>query len=281
MNVGKKSRLARLFHPLSGRSVIVPMDHGATLGPIAGLEKPAQSVAKLCGDLSMVQGLVLHRGVMEQVSGELSPYDLPARILHLSASTSVSPRASDKMLVASVEDALRMGADAVSVHVNLGVEEEPNMLRDLGLVASRCQQWGMPLLTMMYVRRNGQVSNVSTDLAHGVRLAAEMGADLVKVGYPGSADAMAEVVDGSFIPVLIAGGEKCDTRQQALYMVSQAVSGGATGVCMGRNVFQQECAASFIGEIGLAVHGKRQMLSSEVPRIVDVLTPSNFFMENC
>ncbi|TDR73331.1 2-amino-3,7-dideoxy-D-threo-hept-6-ulosonate synthase [Paludibacterium purpuratum] len=266
MNIGKKSRLARLFHPVSGRGVIVPLDHGATLGPIQGLTDPAQCIAKLCGDLSLVQGLVLHRGVLEQVSSVLSPYDLPARVLHLSASTAVSPKVTEKALVASVEDALRMGADAVSVHVNLGVDAEPDMLRDFGLVSSYCQQWGMPLLAMMYTRVDGQVSNATAHVAHAARLAAEMGADLVKVGYPGSAEAMEEVVGGCFIPVLIAGGEKCADNQQALQMVAQAIAGGAAGVCMGRNVFQQEHAADFINEVGLAVHGWRPALDRHVPQ---------------
>ncbi|HDX8940890.1 2-amino-3,7-dideoxy-D-threo-hept-6-ulosonate synthase [Klebsiella michiganensis] len=268
MNIGKKSRLARLFHPVSCRSVIVPLDHGATLGPITGLTDPVQLITKLCGDLSPVQGLVLHRGVMEQASSVLLPYDLPTRVLHLSASTAFSPKVTQKALVASVEDALRMGADAVSVHVNLGVDAEPDMLRDFGMVASYCQQWGMPLLAMMYIRVDGQVSSATSHVAHAARLAAEMGADLVKVDYPGSIDAMAEVVGGCFIPVLIAGGEKCANSQQVLQMVGQAIDGGAAGVCMGRNVFQQEHAHDFINEVGLAVHGwrptlERQMLHME------------------
>lgn len=255
MSNGKRVRLSRLFHAVSGRSVIVPMDHGATLGPIPGLLDPVQSVVKLCRDPSQVQGLVMHRGVMEHVGGMLSPCDLPSRILHLSASTAASPRMAEKMLIASVEDALRMGADAVSIHVNLGVEAEPDMLRDLGLAASRCQQWGMPLLAMVYTRVNGQVSNMAPDLAHAARLAAEMGADLVKVGYPGNAECMAQVVDGCFIPVLIAGGEKCATDQHALQMVSGAMEGGAAGVCMGRNLFQQEHAAGFVQQVARIVHG--------------------------
>lgn len=257
MSIGKKARLARLLHPASGRSVIIPMDHGATLGPIQGLVDPVHSIAKLCADLSLLQGVVLHRGALAKVSEMLSPYDLPARILHLSASTVASPRVTEKSLVASVEDALRMGADAVSIHINLGVDGEPAMLRDLGRTASLCQQWGMPLLAMVYVRVAGQLSNATVDLAHAARLVAEMGADLVKVSYPGSAEDMAKLVEGCFIPVLIAGGEKCDSDQQVLHMVSEAIRGGATGVCMGRNAFQHDYTASFMQKIGFAVHGEK------------------------
>ncbi|MBB5020222.1 putative phospho-2-dehydro-3-deoxyheptonate aldolase [Chitinivorax tropicus] len=254
MNIGKKTRLANLFHPVSGHSLIIPMDHGATLGPVAGLVHPMQTITKLCADLELVQGLVLHRGVMEHVVQSLSPYDTPSRILHLSASTTVSPRSTEKALVASVEDAIRMGAVAVSVHVNLGVQAEPEMVRDFGLVASRCREWGMPLLAMMYTRVDGVVSQATHHICSAARLAAEMGADLVKVVYPGSAEAMREVVEGCFIPVLIAGGEKA-SNAEALSMVEQAMKGGAAGVCMGRNLFQQANMAGFIAQIGQAVHG--------------------------
>jgi len=255
MSIGKKNRLAKLFHQVSGRSVIIPLDHGATIGPVIGLVDICQTVRKLSADLNMVQGLVLHRGVMGKVIDSISPYDIPTKILHLSASTGTSMRPTEKMLVASVEDAIRMGADAVSIHVNVGVDAEPAMLKDFGSVASRCQQWGLPLLAMMYVRVNGQVSNAVSDIKNAARLAAEMGADLVKVGYPGSAEAMQEVVDGCFVPVLIAGGERCATTEMALSMVTQAIAGGAAGVCMGRNLFQHDSAGAFLGMVGRKVHG--------------------------
>lgn len=255
MSIGKRTRMARLIHPVSGRSIIIPMDHGATLGPLPGLVTPSETIGKLCLHSEQVQGIVLHRGVMEHATRHLSAHDLPARILHLSASTAISLRPTEKALVASVEDAIRMGADAVSIHVNLGVTGEADMLRDFGHIASRCQQWGMPLLAMMYTRIDGQLSHAAHDIASAARLAAEMGADMVKVGYPGSAQAMQEVVDGCFIPVLIAGGEKHACVHDALEMVRHAIAGGAGGICMGRNLFQQDNATAFMADISRIVHG--------------------------
>jgi predicted phospho-2-dehydro-3-deoxyheptonate aldolase len=255
MSSGKKVRMAKLFQKTSRKSVIVPMDHGATLGPIHGLVDIGETLSSMSLDVDLVQGLVLHRGVVDLVNKNMATQTLPARILHVSASTSVSGSPSAKMLVAGVEDALRLGADAVSVHVNLGVETDGLMLQDFGTIASQCQHWGMPLLAMMYVRAGGAVSIDVKEVKHAARLAAEMGADLVKVSYPGSAEAMQEVVDGCFIPVLIAGGEKCASPPAALDMVREAIRGGAAGVCMGRNLFQHEAPHAFAMAVGHVVHG--------------------------
>ncbi|SMF17071.1 2-amino-3,7-dideoxy-D-threo-hept-6-ulosonate synthase [Pseudogulbenkiania subflava] len=255
MSSGKKVRLSRLRQMASGKSLIVPMDHGATLGPIEGLADLASAVSHLCGASAQVQGVVLHRGAMAWVGEMLPPHLMPPRILHISSSTALSADASAKSQVACVEDALQIGADAVSIHVNLGVDSENQMMRDFGTVVSHCQRWNMPLLAMVYVRRKGQVSNDVSDVKLGARVAAEMGADLVKVSYPGSAAAMREVVDGCFSPVLIAGGEKSDTPQAALQMVRAAMTGGAAGVCIGRNFFQAHDPTGFLRAMAEAVHG--------------------------
>ena len=252
---GKKLRLSRLHHAVSGKSIIVPMDHGATLGPINGLIDLASAVSNLYDTVSLVQGVVLHRGAMERLGHMLPAHLIPTRIMHISSSTALSMNATAKSQVASVEDALQIGADAVSIHVNLGVETESQMMRDFGTIASQCQRWSMPLLAMMYVRVNGQVSTNVGDVKLGARVAAEMGADLVKVSYPGSAAAMHEVVDGCFCPVLIAGGERAETPQFALHMVRAAMSGGAAGVCIGRNLFQANDPGNFLRSMADAVHG--------------------------
>jgi len=258
MSSGKKIRLSRLCHGASGKSMIVPMDHGATMGPIPGLVDLREALLHLCGDAALVQGVVLHRGAMERLGEGMPCHLLPPRILHVSGSTSVGPAPTAKSLVARVEDALHLGADAVSVQVNLGDDAEATMLRDLGSIASACQRWGMPMLAMMYVRIEGRVSSRVEDVKLAARVAAEMGADLVKVSYPGSVDAMAEVAEGSFIPVLIAGGEKSDSTQAAMQMVRAAMSGGASGVCIGRNLFQAPDPGAFARAMGEVVHGIAQ-----------------------
>ena len=187
---------------------MIPMDHGATYGPMAGLN-PKKIIEIAASIKPSVQSVVLHRGAASHASENLALSGLPW-ILHLSASTSLSQDPSRKVLVAQVDDALKMGAEAVSVHVNLGVSSEAAMIKDLGVVSAQCSVWGMPLLVMMYsTSLTGQSSATSlvSSLKQSARLAAELGADIVKINYPGSMDAMAEITSGCFAPVLIAGGD--------------------------------------------------------------------------
>ncbi len=251
MITGKKFRLARLIHPKSRRVVLVPLDHGVSAGPIPGLEAPWKALRAVAD--GGAQGVIVHRGVALNEGDGVEP-TFPW-ILHLSGSTGLSPDPDHKVLVASVEEAVRLGADAVSVHVNLGVPREPDMLRDLGRVAEHCQQWGMPLLAMMYVRwaRPLPGSSIST-IKHAARVAAELGADLVKVSYPGSPEGMLEVVRGCFVPVLIAGGERDRSDRRILEMVESAVACGAAGVCIGRNIFQHPAPHLFLSALARIVH---------------------------
>jgi predicted phospho-2-dehydro-3-deoxyheptonate aldolase len=249
--IGKSIRLERIINRNSRRAVMVPMDHGITLGPISGLQDMKVTVN------SVVEGganaIILHKGIVG--AGHRGYGEDVGLILHLSASTALSPDPNEKRLVSSVEEALVMGADAVSVHVNLGAEGEPRMLSDLGRVSKECARWGMPLLAMMYARgekiRNPfAVENVK----HAARVAAELGADVVKVVYTGSPESFAEVVDGCHVPVVIAGGEKVETEEELLEMVAGSLEAGGIGVSIGRNVFQHPDPAKMVRAISAITH---------------------------
>lgn len=233
------------------------------MGPLEGLTNLRSAVAELNGKPGLAQGIVLHRGAMRHLDFMPGSTKLPARILHLSGGTSVNPTGGTKSLVAQVEDALQIGADAVSVHVNLGVEGEGEMLRDLGAVASACERWSMPLLSMFYVHRHGTTSTSVKDIKLAARVAAETGADLVKVSYPGSINDMREVVDGCFIPVLVAGGERINAAADIASTVRDALDGGAKGICIGRNMFQAEAPAKMLHSLAEIVHGVDSLLESE------------------
>jgi DhnA family fructose-bisphosphate aldolase class Ia len=161
--------------------------------------------------------------------------------------------------VTSVEHALRLGATAVSVHVNLASESEPDMLRDLGRVSDQCEFWGVPLLAMMYVRDGSRESEFDPGkVAHAARVAEELGADLVKVNYPGSVEFLAQVVSAVSIPVIIAGGPKTGSVKDLLQTIADALSAGARGVAIGRNIFEDE---------------QPERLSSLVRRVLDEPVP--------
>jgi len=220
----------------SGRAVIVPMDHGVSSGPIDGLESPARAVDR--ASRGGATAVVVHKGLVPSIATALGDTSL---IVHLSASTDLNPASNDKRLVADAREALALGADGISVHVNVGAERESEMVEDLGRVARSCQELGVPLLAMMYPRGPDVEDPHDPDnLAHVARLGAEVGADLVKVPYSGDPDTFERVVDGCPVPVVISGGPKTGSTHDTLAMVEGAVEAGASGVSIGRKVFQSE-----------------------------------------
>jgi len=228
-------RMGRLS-TAAGSFVMVPLDHGASMGPLEGLEDPAHVLrAAAKGGATCV---TLHKGLVRHAAE--AARDLGV-LLHLSASTDRAPDPQDKRLVATVAEALRLGCDGVSIHVNLGSLTEARQLEDAGRVATACTEWGMPLVAMVYPRGPKVKDPHDPDLvAHAARLGAELGADAVKVPYTGSADSFRAVVQGCPIPVLVAGGPKRATTTAFLKDMRDAKKAGAKGVSVGRNVFQQK-----------------------------------------
>jgi class I fructose-bisphosphate aldolase len=154
-----------------------------------------------------------------------------------------------------VEEAIKLGADAVSIHVNIGNGSEKEMLSDLGLVCRHARDWGMPVLAMMYPR--GEKIKNEYDAAvikHVARLGAELGADIIKVSYTGSVESFREVVRGCPVPVVIAGGPKMNSDREILEMVKDSIEAGGAGVSIGRNIFQHRDPARMVGAISLIVH---------------------------
>lgn len=232
---GKEVRLSRLIKH-SGRLIIVPLDHGITVGPIQGLGDITKIVNLV--NNGKADAVVVHKGLVSQITDYLGA-DGCELIVHLSASTALSPNSNRKELVSSVEHAIRLGATAVSVHVNLGNSSEPEMLRDFGNISESCDNWGIPLLAMMYVRDdsdNGEYD--ATKIKHAARVAQELGADIVKVNYTGNVESFSKVVSAVKIPVVIAGGPKMSSMNDLLIMINDAVRAGAKGISIGRNIFQ-------------------------------------------
>jgi predicted phospho-2-dehydro-3-deoxyheptonate aldolase len=254
--IGKKIRLERIMDRNTHRTVIVPMDHGDTVGPIPGLAQVPPAADRIAE--GGANAVVLHRGAA--MFGHRGYGRDLGFLLHLSGSTSMAPDSNRKVLVASVEDALRMGADGVSIHVNLGADDEAQMLHDFGRVSTDCLRWGMPLLAMIYTRgpKIGSEYDVK-HVRHAARVGAEMGADIVKVPYTGSPGSFREVVEGCASPVVIAGGEKMESDEEVLRMVADAMAAGGAGASIGRNVFQHRDPARMVRAISSVVHGRASL----------------------
>ena len=159
-------------------------------------------------------------------------------IIHLSASTSLALDPNHKVLVTTVEEAIKVGADAVSVHINIGAEDEYEMLQGLGYVAGKCDEWGIPLLAMMYPRGKKVRSEYDVDVVkHAARIGAELGADIIKTNYTGSPETFKEVVDGCPVPVIIAGGPKVESEQELLEMIEVISQIRRAGCCHRKKCF--------------------------------------------
>jgi len=254
--IGKMIRIERIMHRDSRNIVIIPMDHGISDGPIKGLIDVADTINKVAeggADAVLMQkGIVTHghRGYGHDVG----------LIVHMSASTILGPDPNNKVQVCSVEEVMKMGADAVSIHVNVGSETEADQLQKLGSVAEECNYWGMPLLAMMYPRGK-DISNPHDPelIAHVARVGAELGADVVKTLYTGNPDTFKDVVQGCPVPIVIAGGPKTNTDEEFLQMIEGAMEGGARGVAIGRNVFQHENPTKITKAITEIVHYKKSV----------------------
>lgn len=231
---GKTARMRRLVAPGTDKVLCIPMDHGVSNGPLPGLE----DVTRMFD--AMAQGgatcAIVHKGHFPTLANYSTKFGL---MMHLSAGSDLNPDALDKVLVGDVEEALRYGADAVSVHVNVGSPTESNQVEDLGAIASQANEWGVPLLAMMYPRGAKVKNQFDVDVVKKVaRMGAELGADIVKTPYTGSAESFREVVRGCPVPVVIAGGPMMENDEAVLRVVADAIEAGAKGFSMGRNVFQ-------------------------------------------
>jgi predicted phospho-2-dehydro-3-deoxyheptonate aldolase len=249
--IGKKIRLERIIDRNSSRTVIIPMDHGVTVGPIAGLEDMRETVSKVVA--GGANAILMHKGMVQ--AGHRGTGRDVGLIIHLSAGTSISPDPNAKELVCTVEEAIKLGADAVSVHINLGAETDKEMLRQLGYVSDRCSQWQMPLVAMMYtrgpkVKDEFDVNNVK----HAARVGAELGADIVKVPYTGSVETFEKVVNGCPVPVVIAGGPKMGSDEDIFKMVEGALQAGSAGLSIGRNAFQHPAPDKIVKALSKMVH---------------------------
>ncbi len=254
--LGKQIRLQRIINRNTNRTIIVPLDHGLTAGPMPGLVDMHGTVSQIAeGGADCV---VMHKGAVGKgfrpSGGPSSDTDI-GLMIHLSGGTALAPDSTGKILVASVEDAIRLGADAVSVHVNIGNNTEAQMLADLGHISSKAAEWGMPVMAMVYAR-GPQIKDEYDPkmVALCARVGMELGADLVKVAYTGDIDSFASVVQGCNIPVVIAGGPKLDSTESFLRMVHDSLEAGGAGLSVGRNIFQHSCVADLVRVLRDLVH---------------------------
>jgi 2-amino-4,5-dihydroxy-6-oxo-7-(phosphonooxy)heptanoate synthase len=251
----RRVRLDRLHRNGPGGLLVVPLDHPISGDPIIHSGQTG-GLDRLVGDIAAggADAVVLHKGALRHVQPRRFR-DL-SLIVHLSAGTGLCADPDAKVLVCSVEEALQLGADAVSVHVNAGSRTEPRQLSDLAAVAAACGQWGVPLLAMVYARGPGIADGRAPHLvAHAAAIAAELGADLVKTAMPRAGADLAALTSACPIPVIAAGGDARD-EAAALAHLADAIRAGAGGVAAGRLVFTAADPAAMVRRLAALVHDR-------------------------
>lgn len=254
--IGKEIRMERIFNRNSKKTVIVPLDHGVSIGPIPGLEDMVKTVSDIAE--GGANAVIMHKGLVG-VGHRGYGRDI-GLIVHLSAGTSLSETPNNRVQVTSVKEAVRLGADAVSVHINVGSENEGEMLQDLGMIAEECNEYGMPLLAMMYARGKKVTNEHDVKyIKHVARVGAELGADIIKTVYTGDKNSFREVIRGCPVPVVIAGGPKIENEEDLCKMVRDAMECGAAGISIGRNIFQAKDRVAITRKLCEIVHGQKNL----------------------
>lgn len=224
------------------------MDHGITLGAVDGLERIERTIDAVTR--GGADSVLTQKGIAGRVHGNTNG---AGYIIHLNGSTVSGPDTNDKRITGTVKAAVRLGADAVSMHINVGSDHEPKQIEDLAEITERAAEFGLPVLAMTYARGPGVDEHDADALAHAVRLGEELGADLVKTAYSGDPNSFEQVTDATSLPVVIAGG-KPGSDHESLTAVRGAMDAGAAGVSMGRTVFQHDDPEAITRAVSDVVH---------------------------
>jgi 3-hydroxy-5-phosphonooxypentane-2,4-dione thiolase len=225
-----------------GKTVMLAVDHGYFQGPTTGLENLRKTIMPL---LPHADSLMLTRGA---VRTSLDPGQAIPIVLRVSGGASILKELSDEGITTSIEEALRLNASAVAVSVFVGSEHEKDTLMNLANLVSEGERFGMPVLAVTAVGR--EMNRDARYLGLACRVAAELGAHIVKTYY---CEDFRKVVDSCPVPVVIAGGKKLP-ELEALRLAASAISEGAVGVDMGRNIFQSADPVSMIKAVREVVH---------------------------
>ncbi len=260
--IGIYRRLGRLFDPVSGRALILPLDHGVGEGMIPGLEAVGKLTEMVRG--RNVQGVVLNKGPA-RTHGAGLPLGL-SLIVQLSGGTKHALPPYGRTVVCSVGEALRLGADAVSLQINVGNDLEDRMLADFGAMADEAHLAGLPVLAIIQPRGGHIVNELDASLiSHCIRLGSELGADIVGVPYSGDPESFSNAVASSDAPVVVTGGPGRGEFSRFLADIAEALDCGAAGLCAGRNIFQNDDQGAALDQVAALVHQRPETAPAAEP----------------
>lgn len=244
MDWGMKNRLAQLIQP-DGHCFFLPIDHGYFQGPTSCLERPGETIRPL---LQYCDALFVTRGVLRSC---IDPLGSKPIILRVSGGTSVVGKdLADERIVASIEEILRLNASAVGMSIFVGSDYERESLVNLANLVNECENYGLPVMAVTAVGKE-LAKRDARYLALSCRIAAELGARVVKTYW---CENFEKVIDGCPVPVVIAGGPKCETALEVLEFVHDGMQRGAIGLNLGRNVWQHPHPVAMIRALRAIIH---------------------------
>lgn len=251
--MNKDQRLATLLP--NGRGVWIPIDHGASDYPNPGLEDLEGLIQSLIN--AGVNAIVAQKGVVSKYA-HLCHGTSTGMVVHYSVSTRhAGPQSNNKVLVGHADETLPRGGIGVSSQVNMGSEYEPEMIQRMGELNRQAMHLDLPAFGMVYARGphlNHMVGDDTTSQAHAVRLAFELGCDAAKCVWTGDSASFGKVAKSAPIPLLMAGGPSTGDSLAILTMVESALEAGASGVCMGRQVFAHPNPEAMAKALVMMVH---------------------------
>ncbi len=240
---GLKNRLSRIFHPETGKTVMLAFDHGYFQGPTTGLERVDLSIVPL---LPWADTLMLTRGILRTTIPPTYPGGL---VLRASGGPSILKELSDEEIALSLEDAIRLNASALAVQVFIGGPHETKSVHNMTRLVDEATRYGIGVLAVTAVGR--ELVRDARYMRLATRICAELGATYVKTYFVD--DGFDTVTAACPVPIVIAGGKKLAERE-ALALARNAIDQGASGVDMGRNVFQAADPAAMIQAVRKVVH---------------------------
>jgi putative autoinducer-2 (AI-2) aldolase len=244
MDWGMKNRLSKIIKPQNGRCVMLAVDHGYFLGPTEKLEVPQRTIEPL---LPYVDSLMLTRGVLRT---SVSPISNVPIVLRVSGGTSIiGEDLSKETIVTSIEDSVRLNVACLALSIFVGSKYEHQTLTNLSTLVDNGERYGIPILAVTAVGK--ELVRDARYLGLACRIAGELGAHVVKTYY---CDKFEKVIEGCPVPVIIAGGKKLQKEVEVLELTFNAIRDGASGVDMGRNIWQSDNPIAMVKAVKSIVH---------------------------
>ncbi|MFA5571216.1 MAG: 2-amino-3,7-dideoxy-D-threo-hept-6-ulosonate synthase [Sphaerochaetaceae bacterium] len=250
MSLGKDVRLARLLDEKTGRLLAITMDHPITRGVLPGLVDIKTTLKLVCAGYP--DAVTLHKGIARSL---FAPYAGKIPLIMKATSYSIPYHPSFDTPVADVEEALILGADAISVGVIVGGPEQAEQLTNLGKISKEADRYGMPLIAHIYPKGSMVEDPSNADkIAYAVRAGAELGVDIVKTTWSGSAETFEKVVQSCPAKVCLAGGAAGNDLESYMNMTREALDIGLAGVTFGRSVWEDPYPTAVVIALKALIH---------------------------